>query len=71
MKETLIRIKNRFLTLPKDMLRKIYNCRLKRMKLLTRLRLPEDMRWIIEVNVQLANEIHESFITLRREEPQE
>ena len=62
MEETLVKLKNRFLTLPKNVLRKIYDCQLKRMKLFTCLKLLEDMHWIIEVKVQLAGEIHESFI---------
>ena len=62
MEETLVRLRNIFATLPKGMVRKIYDCRLKRMKVFMHLGLSEDMRWIIEVKVRLAGEIHESFV---------
>ena len=62
MEEFLANLKNRFPTLPKDVLKKIYRCRLERMKTFTRLGLPEDVRWIIEAKVRLIGEIHESFI---------
>ena len=62
MEETLIRLRNRFLTLPKDLLRKIYYCQLKTMKVFTCLKVPEDVQWIIEAKAQLASEIRESFI---------
>ena len=62
MEEFLTNLKNRIPTLPKDVLRKIYRCRLERMKTFTRLGLPEDVCWIIEAKVRLIGEIHESFI---------
>ena len=62
MEETLVRFRNRFPTLPKNMLRKIYDCRLERMKVFTHLRLLKDVCWIIEAKVWLASEIHESFV---------
>ena len=63
MEDSLAKLKNRFPTLPKNVLRKIYSCRLERMKIFRRLGLPEDIRWIIEAKVRLAGEISESFIT--------
>ena len=62
MEESLVKLKNRFPTLPKDVLRKIYYCRLERMKTFKRLGLPEDVRWIIEAKVRLIGEIHESLV---------
>ena len=43
MEETLVRLKNRFLTLLKNLLRKIYDYQLERMKVFTCLGLPEDV----------------------------
>ena len=62
MDEIIVRLRNIFPTLPEDMLRKIYDCRLKRMKVFTRLRLLKDVHWIIKANVRLASEIHEFFV---------
>ena len=62
MEESVAKLKNRFPTLPKDVLRKIYSCRLERMKTFKRLGFPEDVRWIIEAKVRLAGEISNSFI---------
>ena len=62
MEETLVKLRNRFPTLPKEILRKIYACRLERMRVFTHLGFPEDVRWIIEAKVRLAGEIHESFV---------
>ena len=54
MEETLLKFKNRFPTFPEDVLRKIDNCRLKKMKAFTRLGLPKDRCWPIEAKVRLA-----------------
>ena len=62
MDESLAKLRNRFPTLPKDVLRKIYHCRFERMKTFMRLKLPEDIRWIIEAKVRLAGEINDSFV---------
>ena len=62
MEETLVRLRNKFPTLPKDILKKIYDCWLERMKEFTCLRFLENMRWIIEAKVRLVGEIHESFV---------
>ena len=62
MEESLTKLKNRFPTLPKDVLRKIYSYRLERMKAFKRLGLLEDVRWIIEAKVCISSEIHESLI---------
>ena len=62
MKESLAKLRIRFPTLPQDVLRKIYKCRLERMKALMRLGLPEDIRWIIEAKVRLAGEFDKSFV---------
>ena len=61
MDASLVSLKTRFPTLPQDVLRKIYNCRLKRMKTLMRFGLPEDVRWIIEAKVRLSGEFLKSF----------
>ena len=62
MEECLAKLRNRFPTLPKDVLRKIYSCRLERMKTFKRLNFPEDIRWLIEAKVRLSGEINESFV---------
>src|SRR5215475_1716122 len=62
MEESLAKLKNRFPTLPKDVLKKIYSCRLERMKAFKLLGFPEDVRWIIEAKVRIAGEIPESLI---------
>jgi len=62
MEAHLMILRSRFPTLPQDSLRKIYKCRLERIKLLTRFGLPEDVRWIIEAKVRLAGEFHNSVI---------
>ena len=54
MEASLATLKNQFPTLPQDVLKKIYKCRLERMKTLTRLGLLEHLRWIIEAKVHLA-----------------
>ena len=61
MEETLSKLRNRFPTLPQDVLRKIYKCRLERMKAFMRLGLPEDIRWLIEAKVRLAGEFQDSY----------
>ena len=61
MKECLAKLKNRFPTLPKDVLRKIYRCKLERTRGLMCKGLPEDVRWIIEAKVRLAGELSDSF----------
>ena len=61
MEETLSKLRNRFPTLPQDVLRKIYKCRLERMKAFMRLGLPEDIRWLIEAKVHLAGEFQDSY----------
>lgn len=62
MEESLAKLRIRFPTLPQDVLRKIYSCRLERMKALMRLGLPGDIRWIIEAKVRLAGEFNKSFV---------
>ena len=62
MEEALAKLKMKFPTLPQDLLRKIYTCRLERMKTFKRLSLPEDIRWIIEAKVRLAGEFSESIV---------
>ena len=61
MEETLSKLRNRFPTFPQDVLRKIDNCRLERMKAFIRLGLPEDIRWLIKVKVRLAGEFQDSY----------
>ena len=62
MEKALTRIKILFPTLPRNFLKDIYNCRLERLRALTLLGLPEDVRWIIEAKVRLAGEFQESFV---------
>ena len=62
METSLAALKNHFPTLPQDVLRKIYKCRLERMRALTSLGLPEHIRWIIEAKVRLAGELNDSLI---------
>ena len=62
MEASLTTLKNQFPTLPQDVLKKIYKCRLERMKTLTCLGLPEHIQWIIEAKVCLAGEFNDSFI---------
>ena len=62
MEASLATLKNQFPTLSQDVVKKIYKCRLERMKTLARLGLPEHFRWIIEVKVRVAGEFNDSFI---------
>ena len=62
MEESLATLRKRFPSLPQDVVRKIYKCRLERMKALTRLGLPKDIRWIIEAKVRLAGEFNDSLV---------
>ena len=61
METILSTLKNQFPTLPKDVVKKIYKCRLERMKTLTCLSLPEHLRWIIKAKLRLAGEFNDSF----------
>ena len=63
MEETLLKLRNRFPTLPQDVVRKIYNCRLKRMKKFRSLGLLEDIRSLIEAKVHLAGEFQDLYTT--------
>ena len=56
--EALVNLKTRFPSLPKNVLVGVYKCRLERMKVLTCVGLPEDMRWLIEARVHLTGELH-------------
>ena len=62
MEEPIRRLRNRFTTLPNNLFKKIYDCRLEIMKIVMHLRLLKDVRWIIESKVRLAGEIHKSFV---------
>ena len=62
MEASLTTLKNQFPTLLQDVLKKIYKCRLERMKTLTRLGIPEHLRCIIEAKVRLTGEFNDSFI---------
>ena len=62
MEECLAKHRNKFPTLPQDVLKEIYNYRLERMKTFKRLGFPEDIRWIIEAKVRLVGELHKSFV---------
>ena len=60
MEASLATVKNQFPTLPQDAVKKIYKCRLERMKTLTCLGLPEPIRWIIEAKVHLGEQVMRS-----------
>ena len=62
MEECLAKLRIKFLTFLKDMLRKIYSYRLERAKAFKCLELNEDICWIIEAKVSLASELNKSFI---------
>ena len=62
MEESLAKLRNRFPYFPQDSLRKIYKCRLERLKTLTCLGLPEDLCWVIEGKVRLAGEFQDLLI---------
>ena len=62
MEEVFMKLKVRFPYFPQDSLRKIYRCRLERMKTLIRLGFPEDVRWIIEAKVRLAGEFQDFLV---------
>ena len=62
MEETFSKLRNRFPTLPQDVLKKIDNCRLERIKAFTCLSLPEDIRWLIEAKVRLAGSTISSYL---------
>ena len=62
MEEFLAKHRNRFPTLPKDVLKKIYSFRLERMKTFKHLKFSKDIHWIIEAKVRLAGELKESFV---------
>ena len=61
-KESLTELRIRFLTILKDVLRKINNFQLKRMKTFKHLKFLKDIRWIIEVKIHLTGEFNESFV---------
>ena len=61
MEEILSKLRNRFPILLQDVLRKIDNCRLERIKAFTRLGLPENIRWLIEAKVRIAGEFQDSY----------
>ena len=62
MEEALVKLKARFPTLPKDVIKKIYKRRVARLKGFMVLGIPEDIRWIIEAKVRLEGEFHESLV---------
>ena len=61
MDASLVSLKTRFPTLPQDVLKKIYSCRMERIRTLMLFGLPEDIRWIIEAKVRLSGEFLKSF----------
>ena len=62
MEASLTTLKNYFPTLPQDVLRKIYKCKIERMRALTCLGLLKHIQWIIEAKVRLVGELNDSFI---------
>ena len=58
MEACLEKLRSRFPTLPKDVLRNIYRCRLERVRTFGLKDLPEDVRWMIEAKVRLSGELH-------------
>lgn len=62
MEESLATLKIRFPTLPQNILRWIYRCRLERMRMLMRMGIPDDLRLIIEGKVRLGGEFLNPFV---------
>jgi len=62
MEANLTTLNNHFSTLPQDVLKKIYKCRIERMRALICLGLPEHIQWIIEAKIRLVDELNYSFI---------
>ena len=61
MEQVLENLRIRFPFLNQKASLKLYKCRLERMKILTRLGLPADVRWIIEAKVRLGDEFSNSI----------
>ena len=63
MDTTLEKLKKYFPTLPPNATAKIYRPRCERLRLLMNHGIPEDIRWLIEVEVRLSSESSNSFIS--------
>ena len=59
MDDCLAKLKSRFPTLPRDVLRNMYRRRLERMRLFTIKGLPENVRWMIEAKARLSDVSHD------------
>ena len=63
MEEIQHKLHKHFPSLPQNALRKIYKARCERLRLLMINGIPADIRWLIEVKVQLAGELSDPFIS--------
>ena len=60
---TLSKLQKYFPSLPQNALLKVYLARCERLRLLMRMGIPEDVRWIIEAKVRLSGEFLNSFVS--------
>ena len=63
MDDILSKLKSCFPLLPHNALRKIYQARFERLRILIYKGIPEDVHWIIEAKVRLAGECPNSFVS--------
>ena len=61
--EILVKLHNRFPSLPQNALFTIYKVRSERMQLLMKNNISTDIRWLIKAKVRLADELPLKFIT--------
>ena len=64
MDATLSKLHDRFPSFPVNILIKIYERRLERLKVLTRLGMPREILWLIEAKVRSTGELQDSFISI-------
>jgi len=63
MDDILKNLKKRFPSLPQNSLKKIYQARCERLRLLMIMNIPVDLRWLIEAKVRLTGEFSDSLIS--------
>ena len=63
MDDILKNLKKRFPSLPQNSLKKIYQVRCERLRLLMIMNIPVDLRWLIEAKVRLTGEFSDSLIS--------
>ena len=64
MDDILSKLHDRFPSFPVNILIKIYESRLERLKVLTRLGMPREILWLIEAKVRSTGELQDSFISV-------